>query len=54
MVHAIRPACVGSPIVMALATREGPVEVHGYVAWTSTARMGVRFTRPVASFAAAL
>jgi PilZ domain len=51
MVNAIRPARMGSPIVMAIATREGPLEVHGYVAWTSTARMGVRFTRPIPALA---
>jgi hypothetical protein len=52
LVSAVRPAKVGSPIVMALAMPDGPVEVHGYVAWSSAAAMGVRFTRPLPSLSA--
>jgi PilZ domain len=41
------PMPIGSPLVVALATEEGRVEVHARVAWSNPTRMGVRFTRPV-------
>ena len=43
-------APTGSPLVIGLVTSEGPVEVHGRVAWSSTTRMGIRFTRPLPPF----
>jgi hypothetical protein len=44
----LSPMPVGSPLVVALATARGRVEVHARVAWSKATDMGVRFTRPAA------
>jgi len=46
MVTSVSPTPPGSPVVVALATEAGPVEVHARVAWSEATRMGLRFTRP--------
>ncbi len=43
----VAPRPVGSPVVLAMETSAGPLEVHGRVAWTDPRGMGVRFTRSV-------
>jgi PilZ domain len=53
MVSSVKPVPVGSPLVVALATGRGPLELHARVAWSESTRMGIRFTRPV-DFASAL
>jgi len=49
MVSSANPTPPGSPVVVALATRAGPVEVHARVAWSEPTRMGLRFTRPLSA-----
>jgi hypothetical protein len=47
-VHAVDLRPVGSPIVLEVATRGGPLNVHARVAWTGPSGMGLRFTRATA------
>jgi hypothetical protein len=47
MVSSMKPMPVGSPLVVALATARGQLELHARVAWSEPTRMGLRFTRPV-------
>ena len=42
----VEPAAVGSPVVLALKTVQGPRRVHARVAWAGRSGMGVRFTLP--------
>jgi len=50
MLETVTEAPVGAPLVIGLTTRQGALEVHGRVAWSSRSRMGIRFTRPLPSF----
>lgn len=47
MLESVSRMPVGTPLVLALHTATGPVEVHARVAWSAEAGMGLRFTRPV-------
>jgi hypothetical protein len=49
MLHSVTRLPVGSPLVLAVTTTEGPVEVHARVAWSAEPAMGVRFTRPISA-----
>jgi hypothetical protein len=49
MLHAVAPLPVGAPLVLAVSTTDGPLEVHARVAWSAEPAMGVRFTRPLAA-----
>jgi hypothetical protein len=51
MVATASKAPVGSPLVIGLTTPQGELSVHARVAWSSETRMGIRFTRPLPSFA---
>jgi len=46
LLSSVKSSPIGSPLVVALATARGPVEVHARVAWSEPTRMGIRFTRP--------
>lgn len=47
-VRTAAPKPLDTPIVLALATPRGNVELHGRVAWTDAHGMGVRFMRALA------
>jgi len=46
MLESVSEVPVGAPLVLAVETREGPIQLHARVAWTAVTGMGVRFTQP--------